>query len=1324
MSDGYLLRLVARGCAIITELNRLIELIPSPFRRHSQDIATQHDLFEERQYDSIICDFSYFKNIETFEAKINSDKNLKAADEKLCDKYGELINRFYFAFESIQRYAIELNQYVADLDSDLLVGQSLDLLLADTECCQLICEAYFILGYSMLSVDNNFEGGLRERLIVSFYRYSSYKSSPVSHLDATCNLMRTTGFLSHQQQLYRSTTKHKPSHHRPKGYPETYFERLGVNESIVNLLIAKLQSRDIYNQTQLAYPHPEHRSIALSQQASILYVLLYFCPKILLNQRSRMREITDKFFYDSWVLNVHLGHFESIIEAWQPYKAAKESIEHLHDAESVHSLASRQSILLNQVSCKLSRFLTEGWLQNEQNVLEKHKQILDEIRNANYLLKWHLLQSQMNPNWQLELSKKLHFIVSELYPDKSNLCDLLQDLAQVEQGFSQTYDRLLQTRLARVEDDKTKALDLLNELIEIFTDSKTTRWAQTNCQLASALTNIRQQVRATENVLPSADLMVRIMKQLELAQETYNDGRSLQVVQLFKSTHDSFLSILRCINLSENVKLALSLVREMGYAWDLLKTNFVFELQNKIKENPLLVLKVDSTFVKLATAFESHLMRLHQAEAQADLISITQYYSTKLVTCIQLVLHVIPETILTLVEQISELNKSSELGGCCLPARLDPSKLRNHLQSARRLNVLRLSHKISYYAKSMIRMRDMNIGLIKLEASQLLDAGIKRELSKQLLSCIQQPFESQSSINSVHLDPAKAAQKLQSILVMVERNLGIHHRAFESVRDYLNVQDAHIWRHELAHLVQTHTSRAEQLINEEYNLFSLHLDESSWSEQDSLSTSRLSDSTKTKTKMTIQTRKSPECRFNFMISTLNMILMASKPKGTLYEEQTGAWYDSLHRDHVKVLDVQPFELLVASLTPLALTGLDQLCCSLLELDLGKLLFSIQHILDQPGASDSLAKLVCKHSATGYHKEASSDHAEISWAHDTKLVYLQARKDLGEPLNGRLLGHLLSVGQLQSLRLAIGQVQASKCRFEARNLFACLETFNDTLLSNSKKQLLNQQRREKLTIAAKHQFTGRDQSAYRQLANDQPIKAASDFEASCLAKLANWLDSAGLSDPLSKVYYQQCDLTMSHHHQRFQQDDDQSALVCELLLLVLVEQCSKMHYSASLCGLIGRQQQQRRRKSLSFYVTARDSSKRRDCSSNLDGQIFFYGLWTLLYHLEPSLNPYKDHQEASMATASLGRLLHRLGEYVRCTQTTESSNLLPAGTSSSYQQSASLQLPSEIASLLLAASELVRLSRQPAESLVATTCLEPRLLDSSLALHVAEKAHYD
>jgi len=64
------------------------------------------------------------------------------------------------------------------------------------------------------------------------------------------------------------------------------------------MVISHLRTDDIYNQIA-AYPNAEHRSTALSSQAVMLFVCLFFESSILQQQSAKMREVMDKYFPDN-----------------------------------------------------------------------------------------------------------------------------------------------------------------------------------------------------------------------------------------------------------------------------------------------------------------------------------------------------------------------------------------------------------------------------------------------------------------------------------------------------------------------------------------------------------------------------------------------------------------------------------------------------------------------------------------------------------------------------------------------------------------------------------------------------------------------------------------------------------------------------------------------------------------------------------------------------------------------------------------------------------------------------------------------------------------
>lgn len=1139
-----LLTIVARGTAIITEIYRLVELIPEPFQGHKQPVINKQAV---SHLNDIICDFSYFKNAEEFEAKIESDPELKRADEQFCDDHIDTLTRFYLTFEAIQRQANDINRFIIDLEDGVFIGQSLDGIMANHEGRQLLCEAHFQIGYMLLLVDRSLDGDLRERMIVSYYRYSAYRSSPGTNLDETCNLMRSTGYKCHQQKFFggERDTKRDPNQAvRPVAYPESFFARVGIDQSVVSTLIAKLQTVDIYNQTIAIFPHPDHRSNALAQQASILYVLLYFCPNILKTQRSRMREITDKFFSDNWVVHIFMGEFVNLIGAWEPYRAARESLLQIHEIESVKSLTSQFNVRFNRNAKQLEEYLKEGWL-SEDSFIEHSGRILNCIRDSNVTLKWLLLHSRMRPTWHANKPiKTLSSIVVSNQPDARKLCEFLQNLCLLEKRVSSLYDKVLQLRKAKVGEHKSRACDMLDELVCIFNDTKPMRWVKVgaNQGLAKILAEAQAQLNdldleTVSSSSSSRDVIVRLVNRIEVARESYSDGKSLQVVQLFMDTKENLVKLLRFLDLAEDLKTVLQSVGDFGYGWTLMDEVFTEPMQQIIKDNPKNMFALEAVIIKLTSAFESQLVRIQQVEAQTDLISVSQYYSSKLVAYIRKVLQIIPATILELISSIITIQANNKLTGGSVPSRIHLDQLRDYAMPEQRLQMLQLTCKISHYARGIMAMPDTPIGLMRIDSKRMLEDGLRRELYKSMFNCIQDtlsfemPAKSQSNLIQLSDNLLGRLGRLDSIL-------NSYKRSFEYVQDFLSIYGLKMWQEELSRIVR---ASVDQSMANLLNGVPSRVDLNQLDGFDYLETKSVRSGTTTaKARSIISTNLQPQSISvtsnnnstttdpSFMVRVLNEIIKITNPRETIYDEQASAWFDKRHQQ--QVLDAtRVFRSIGSSLSVSGLNGLDRLCSALLMSELeqlkGVLVDRRQH---QQHSGSNLLKLFDILDQVRSHKWSPMGMADgESLKHLMLGIFFAAlnqRSSSSASLatitasNRRLIDQLLSVGQLQLIRLNIQCVLSTKCRYEARHLHGCLETLNSTLLATIRhgKRPPNQQKANLSVASNVNQLDDEEKLEDEDQTNRRSLGASLD-ESQLVFELATYLEWIGLSDPMSKIY---------------------------------------------------------------------------------------------------------------------------------------------------------------------------------------------------------------
>ena len=107
---------------------------------------------------------------------------------------------------------------------------------------------------------------------------------------------------------------------------------------------------------------PNHRSQALSMQASIIFCLLPFVPRILDEREAKMREICDKHFPDNWVIPIYGGQLVDLLAYWKSFPAATKALENNIIPSKVEFLCRQKLEGLRSSSKSLNRYIIDGQL--------------------------------------------------------------------------------------------------------------------------------------------------------------------------------------------------------------------------------------------------------------------------------------------------------------------------------------------------------------------------------------------------------------------------------------------------------------------------------------------------------------------------------------------------------------------------------------------------------------------------------------------------------------------------------------------------------------------------------------------------------------------------------------------------------------------------------------------------------------------------------------------------------------------------------------------------------------------------------------------------
>ena len=462
-----MLKLTSRGSAIIAELLRLADKIPDVFFGPERVKDP-----EQKKYLDILFDYSYLKEPEDFEKKINSSMELLDLDEEFKENHTEIISRFYLVFESIWKYYTELSKFIDDVNNGYYLQHSLDNILQDFSGRQLLCEMIYLYGEMLLFLELYIPGYARERIMMANFRYFGDRN--LTNIEEVCKLCRSTGYIKGGK--------------KPNKYPESFFARFPVDSEFLRLIIGRLQTDDLYLMDN-SFPNPDHRSTRLANQASMLYVTLHFTPNLLSKENAFMREIVDKFFNDNWIIATYMGHVVDISVEWASYPAAKKALDAVFTTSFIHTLNDKNSSQMRKSQEEMLRYLQDGVLQQDY-LFSNMTPLLSCVRTANVVLRWRLLHRKTSDE------KTRKSIIDSIAA--SEVMSFLLNLSQVEYILKELFRTALDEKDKAWTEGKNSAAERLQELSEYFSGERALSKVKRDENLMGWFANMAGQVNALD----------------------------------------------------------------------------------------------------------------------------------------------------------------------------------------------------------------------------------------------------------------------------------------------------------------------------------------------------------------------------------------------------------------------------------------------------------------------------------------------------------------------------------------------------------------------------------------------------------------------------------------------------------------------------------------------------------------------------------------------------------------------------------------------------------------------------------------------------------
>jgi len=499
-------------------------------------------------------------------------------------------------------------------------------------------------------------------------------------------------------------------------------------------------------------------------------------------------------------------------------------------------------------------------------------------------------------------------------------------------------------------------------------------------------------------------------------------------------------------------------------------------MQEGVKQQPWLVIKLRATFLKLASSLDLPLLRITQGNSK-DLLSVSQYYSGELVGYFRKVLQIIPKSMFGILSKIINIQtqKIPEL-----PTRLEKEKMKEYSQLDARYEVARLTHEISVFTEGMLMMKTTLVGVIKIDPKQLLEDGIRKELVYRIASSIH---------NILIFNPKSKVNELYPKLAQLLKTMSGFKRSFEYIQDYVNIYGLKIWQEEIMRIINYN-------VEQECNSFLRQ---------------KVQDY-----ESIYQSKNIPIPRFHPVDTSITFIgrlarelLRLTDARTTIYVDSMNTWYDSKTKQ--EILDKTIFQKILAALGTYGLSGLDRLYRFMVVRELQNFISTIRQLLNNKDK-------IFRESLNTLSKNLHSIHRNLIEA--PIKTYVPMVQKFQKVWQG-LVESVVKIGQIQIISGKICSELNFSCKFHSKAVYSGLKIMNKSLL----------------TAIEKH---------YEDPKNPYPNQ-----DNPMMFELTNFLDLAGMDDPLAKIYITTKPV----------QD---LALLC---FLVTIAYLQKVQYSKALDGLI-------------------------------------------------------------------------------------------------------------------------------------------------------------
>ena len=474
---------------------------------------------------------------------------------------------------------------------------------------------------------------------------------------------------------------------------DSLFARYPIPVDLIRSVSGALISDDIY-QLASVFPNIDHRSIRLSRQASMLYVILFFDPVVLRDETSKLREVVDKYFHDNWIVHIYAGLTADLSSEWsERFPAAKYALDNVLRQDNVKRLHIQNAKLIGQCMAELRAYLTMGIL-TEKFVLDNKQDLLNCLRRCNIAVRWRILHRRCAAEEYREIicaksqvlttDPKLEgdFVVTD-----AHVVSLLLLSSQLEMQLKEIFRELLDKKEHIWVTCREQAVAIMNDLAVYFKGDQTLARVSRHDGLIGWFSSMAGEIH--DLTYESCHHFTVVGRRIQLCVQALEEveqydlvDRDVQVKSFLDEARGLLHQMARVVGISGSICGDIQCISDMSYGIESVQS-YVSIIHARVTKDPSNVALLQGFFLKLSSSLDGPVERLKQLNS-SEVAKVTGYYSSHLVSFVRKVLEIVPVSVFGLLVQISDIFERRLLR---LPKKVAADELITYSQMGERYKV-------------------------------------------------------------------------------------------------------------------------------------------------------------------------------------------------------------------------------------------------------------------------------------------------------------------------------------------------------------------------------------------------------------------------------------------------------------------------------------------------------------------------------------------------------------------------------------------------------------------------------------------------------------